>query len=110
MRVTVFRQVPPLIVGTCGVVSHHDFDAFEERLDSLETGGVTVERFEPAHAAEAIAARPAVRRLVEATGSDCFPIVLVNDDILVSGRYPPRTEWAHAVGGSRRARELSGTR
>ena len=44
MRVTVFRTVPPLIVGTCGVVPNPDFDAFEERLDELEATGVVVER------------------------------------------------------------------
>ena len=107
MRVTVFRQVPPLIVGTCGVVPHHDFDAFEERLDSLEASGVIVERFEPGNAADMIAARPAVQRLVTTNGEHCFPIVLVNDEIVASGRYPSRTEWAHAIGERRRAEELS---
>jgi hypothetical protein len=107
MRVTVFRQVPPLIWGTCGVVSHHDFDAFEERLDSLEESGVTVERFESANAADAITVRPAVQRLVATEGERCFPIVLVNNEIVASGRYPSRTEWAHAIGESRRAEELS---
>jgi arsenical resistance operon trans-acting repressor ArsD len=110
MRVTVFRQVPSLIIGTCGVVPHHDFDAFEERLDSLEAGGATVERFEPANAADTIAKIPAVRRLVASEGERCFPLVLVNDEIVASGKYPSRTEWAHAIGESRRTEELSSTR
>ena len=110
MRVTVFREAPPLIVGTCGVVPDHDFDAFEERLDSLESSGVTVERFEPTHGADAIAIRPAVQRLVAVEGERCFPVVLVNDEIVTSGRYPSRTEWAHAIGESRHAEELSPTR
>lgn len=107
MRVTVFRQVPPLIVGTVGVVSDHDFDAFEERLDALEASGVIVERFEPDHAADAIAARPAVQQLIAAEGERCFPLLLVNDKVVAWGRYPSRSEWAHAVGAGRRAEEAA---
>jgi hypothetical protein len=109
MRVTVFREVPPLIVGTCGVVAHHDFDALEERLDALEASGVTVERFEPADAA-AIAVRPAIQRLVATESEGGFPLVLVDDELLTSGRYPSRTEWAHAIGASRRGGELAARR
>ena len=109
MHVTVFRQVPARIVGTCGVVPHHDFDAFEERLNSLEATGVAVERFEPAHAADAIAASPAVQRLVATDGERCFPLVLLDNEIMVSGRYPSPTEWAHAIGASRRVVELAPT-
>jgi hypothetical protein len=110
MRVTVFRELPPLVVGTCGVVPDHDFDALEERLDSLESSGVTVERFEPTHAADAIATRPAVQRLVAAEGEGCFPVVMINNDVVMSRRYPSRAEWAHAIGERRRAEELSPTR
>ncbi len=109
MHVTVFRQVPPLIVGTVGVVPYHDFDAFEERLDALEASGVIVERFEPNHAAGALATRPVVKRLIASEGERCFPLMLVNDEIVAWGRYPSRHEWAHAIGAGRRAEEPAPT-
>ena len=72
MRVTVFRRVPPLIVGAVGVVLDHDFDACEERLDALEASGVIVERFEPNDAASEIATRPVLKRLIATEGSAAF--------------------------------------
>ena len=41
--VTVFRRVPPPIVGTVGVIHDRGFEAFEERLDWLEAVGFPVE-------------------------------------------------------------------
>lgn len=103
MKVTAFRHVPPLIIGTCGVVPNRDFDEFEARLDALETTGVMVERFDPSQAADEIAARPSVQSLVAAYGNQSFPVTLVDDEVVASGRYPSRTEWAHAIGHRRRA-------
>ena len=105
MRVTVFRHVPPLIVGTVGVVPNHEFDAFEERLDALEASGVSVERIEPSQSADAIAGRPAAQGLVATEGEGAFPLILINDEIVAWGRYPSHTEWAHAIGVGRRAEE-----
>ena len=34
--ITVFRHVPPPIIGTCGVIRDRTFDVFEEQLDWLE--------------------------------------------------------------------------
>jgi hypothetical protein len=110
MRVTVFRHVPPLVVGTIGVVPDHGFDACEERLDALEASGVVVERFEPNDAADVIATRPVLERLIATEGERGFPLIVVNDRIVASGRYPSRTEWAHAIGAGRRAGEAAPTR
>jgi hypothetical protein len=109
MRVTVFRHVPPVIVGTVGVVLDHDFDAFEERLDGLEASGVIVERFEPDDAAGEIAIRPFLKGLIATEGEPGFPLVLVNGEIVASGRYPSRIEWAHAIGAGRRTERAAST-
>ena len=50
MLVTVFRHVPPPIIGTVGVTQDRAFEAFEERLDWLEAIGLLVERFDPSTA------------------------------------------------------------
>ena len=47
---TVFRHVPPPIVGTIGTLYDRAFETFEANLDWLETTGVLVERFDPATA------------------------------------------------------------
>lgn len=103
------NAVPPVITGTVGGVPNHEFEAFEARLDAVDAGGVIVERLQPDQAMLVIAENPSVQRLVTNRGTSAFPIVLVNDDILSSGRYPTNTEWAHALGAGKRAEEATPT-
>lgn len=109
MRITVFRSVPPVIIGTVGIVPNHEFEAFEEQLDAVEASGVIVERFQPDQAARVIAQKSALQQLVPDRGARSFPIVLVNEEIVSSGRYPTNTEWAHALGAGRRSEEATPT-
>jgi hypothetical protein len=109
MRITVIRSVPPVIIGSVGIVPNHEFEAFEARLDAAEESGVIVERLLPEEITGASADRPALEELNK-RHPHVFPVVLVNDAILSSGRYPTNTEWAHALGAGRRAEETSPTR
>lgn len=99
--VTVFRHVPPPIVGTVGVIQDRAFEAFEERLDWLEAIGLLVERFDPSAAAREVAARERVRDLLATEGDRCLPLILVNDAVVSRGVYPSRTQLARAVGQAR---------
>ena len=96
--VTVFRRVPPPIIGTVGVIHDRDFEAFEERLDWLEAIGVLVERLDPRSATLEVAARKSVRQLLAQEGDRCLPLILVNDAVVSRGVYPSRTQLARAVG------------
>jgi hypothetical protein len=98
--VTVFRRVPPPIIGTVGVIQDRDFQAFEERLDWLEAGGLRVERFDPTTEPGEVAARESVRKLLSIEGDQCLPLILVNDAVVLGGRYPSRAQLARAVGRS----------
>jgi hypothetical protein len=100
--VTVFRRIPPSIVGTVGVIHNRGFEAFEERLDWLEASGVPVERLDPATDRAEVAARENVRELLATEGERCLPLILVNDAVALRGGYPTRTELARAVGRTRR--------
>jgi hypothetical protein len=99
--VTVFRRVPPPIVGMVGVIHDRAFEAFEERLDWLEAAGLLVERFDPAVASAEVAARPQVRDLIDSEGDRCLPLLLVDGEVFSRGRCLSRTELARAVGQAR---------
>jgi hypothetical protein len=101
VSVTVFRQVPPPIIGMVGVVQDRAFEAFEERLDWLEALGVPVERLDPAIAPAEVVAHRAVHDLLLAEGDRCLPLILVNDALVSRGAYPSRAQLARAVGRAR---------
>ncbi len=95
--VTVFRRVPPPIIGVCGVVPDRGFEAFEATLDWLETTGVLVERFDPEGApAEAAVFDAALR--ASPREDVRLPLVLVDGVVVSAGRSLTRAELARLVG------------
>jgi len=118
VSVTVFRHVPPPIIGTLGVIQDRAFEAFEERLDWLEVAGFPVERFDPSTSPGALAAREAARDLLSVEGDECLPLILLNDAVVWRGGYPSRAQLARTVGRGRyrvdpdpdAARQLAGIR
>jgi hypothetical protein len=108
MRITVIRSVPPVVIGSVGIVPNHEFEVFEARLDAVEASGVTVERLQPEEINEVMADRPALVELMKGHLRS-FPVVLVKDEIVSSGRYPTSTEWAHVLCAGRRAEETAPT-
>jgi hypothetical protein len=96
---------PQLVIGTVGIVPNHEFEVFEARLDAVEAGEAVVERLQP----EEVDDRPALVDL-KTRHLRSFPVVIVNDEILRSGRYPTSTEWAHALGAGPRSEETAETR
>jgi hypothetical protein len=96
--VTVFRHIPPPIIGTFGVIHDRAFEDFEERLDWLEASGRPVERFDPNREPGEVATREPVRALLAREGDRCLPLVLVDDAVVLSGSYPSRGQLARAVG------------
>lgn len=99
--VTVFRRIPPPIIGTTGVTHDRSFESFEEHLDWLEAAGVPVERFDPSADPREVADREPVRTLLAREGARCLPLVLVNDAVVIRGAYPSRAQLARAVGRAR---------
>jgi Arsenical resistance operon protein ArsD len=100
--VTVFRRIPPPIIGMIGVTQDRSFESFEEHLDWLEAAGVPVERFDPTADPREVVDREPVRTLLAREGDRCLPLVLVNDAVVLRGRYPSRAQLARAVGRARR--------
>lgn len=102
MVVTVFRHVKRPIVGTAIVAGDPAFEAFEAKLDWLETTGTLVERFDPRTAPGELDTRPAVQHVLSSEGPQALPLILVDNVIVSRGMYPSRTQLARIVGRGRR--------
>jgi hypothetical protein len=96
--VTIFRHVPPPVIGMIGVVHDRAFEAFEERLDWLESTGVLVDRVDPSTAVAEVASSEPVRQILAKEGDSCLPLIVVDGVVVSRGVYPSRTDLARAVG------------
>ena len=83
--------------GVCGPSVDPTLLQVTRDLRWLEAQGITVERFNLAQQPGAFVAQPRVAGLLQAFGEQALPVTLVNESILIYGRYPSREELTQAV-------------
>jgi hypothetical protein len=106
--ITVFRHVPPPIIGTCGVTHDRTCEAFEAELDWIEAGGAAiVERFDPATEPSEVDRRESVKKALLTEGDHCLPLLLADGRIVSRGVYLTRTQLARLVGVGLSRRQAS---
>jgi hypothetical protein len=63
--------------------------------------GARIERFNLAQEPMTFAENTVVKGFLERSGEEALPLILVNGDVALAGRYPNRTELARWAGISR---------
>ena len=104
--VTVFRRVPPPLIGVCGVVPHRGYESFEETLDWLEASGFLVERFDPYRESAQVARFASVTQALAGLGERCLPLILLDGVVVSSGTRPTRAQLARIIGQRRGQAEV----
>jgi AhpD family alkylhydroperoxidase len=97
-EVQVFDPAMCCSTGVCGPSPDVDLVRFAVDADWLRASGVEVTRFTISQEPGRFAENPAVRALLETSGESALPIVIVDDEVRSSGRYPERDELAEWTG------------
>lgn len=83
--------------GVCGTDVDQALVTAAADLDWAKQQGVRLERFNLAQQPQAFADNAVVKAFLERSGQDALPLVLVDGEIALAGRYPSRdelTRWA----------------
>ena len=102
-RITVYDPAMCCSTGVCGPEVDPKLAQFTGDLDWLKSQGIEVRRFNLAQEPASFVENPAVKAILERTGGDELPAIVVNDKVVSSGRYPSRDELA-ALAGLKAAR------
>ncbi|WP_036280542.1 arsenite efflux transporter metallochaperone ArsD [Methylocystis sp. ATCC 49242] len=84
--------------GVCGVETDQALVTFAADVDWAKQNGAQVERFNLAQQPLAFADNATVKGFLERSGQEALPLILVDGDIALAGRYPSRTELARWAG------------
>ncbi len=84
--------------GVCGVEVDQALVTFAADVDWATQQGATIQRFNLAQQPMAFAENATVKRYLERSGQDGLPLVLVDGDVALAGRYPQRKELARWAG------------
>lgn len=80
--------------GVCGVEVDQQLVSFAADVDWAKQHGADIERFNLAQTPLAFAENPVVKAFLERSGADALPLILVDGEVALAGRYPNRTELA----------------
>jgi thiamine pyrophosphate-dependent acetolactate synthase large subunit-like protein len=84
--------------GVCGVEVDQALVSFAADVDWAKQGGAQVERFNLAQQPLAFAENATVKAFLERSGQEALPLILVDGEVALAGRYPNRTELARWAG------------
>jgi hypothetical protein len=106
---TVTVYDPPMCcsTGVCGPEIDPKLAQFAGDLDWLKAQGVEVRRFNLAQEPGRFVENAAVQALLDRSGGDDLPAILVGDELVASARYPDRAALA-ALAGVDMKRALEG--
>lgn len=83
--------------GVCGTDVDQALVTFAADCQWLKQQGITVDRFNLSQQPMAFAENALVRRFLETSGTESLPLILLNGEMILAGRYPNRQElsrWA----------------
>ena len=97
---TITVYDPPMCcpTGVCGPEVDPKLAQFAGDLDWLKTRGVEVRRFNLAQEPANFVENAAVKAILDRSGGDELPAIVVGDELVVSGRYPSRDELVVLAG------------
>ena len=84
--------------GVCGVEVDQALVTLAADIDWAKQQGVQVERFNLAQQPLAFADQAVVKACLERSGAEGLPLILVDGEIALTGRYPNRSELARWAG------------
>lgn len=84
--------------GVCGTEVDQQLVSFSADVDWARNNGAQIERFNLAQQPMDFANNKVVRDFLERSGQEALPLILVDGEFALAGRYPNRTELARWAG------------
>jgi hypothetical protein len=96
--IQIFDPVLCCSTGICGVEVDQNLITVAADIDWAKQQGASIERFNLGQQPMAFADNAAVKAFLERSGQEALPLVLVNGEVALAGRYPNRAEFTRWAG------------
>ena len=96
--IQVFDPALCCSTGVCGVDVDQALITFAADLDWSKQNGAKIERFNLAQEPLTFADNRTVKGFLERSGQEGLPLILVDGELALAGRYPNRAELARLAG------------
>jgi hypothetical protein len=106
-KLQVFDPALCCSTGVCGVDVDQALVGFSADVDWARQNGAQIERFNLAQQPMAFAEDAVVKAFLERSGAEGLPLILLDGEIAMAGRYPTRKELARFSGISSALGEIA---
>lgn len=96
--IQVFDPALCCSTGVCGVDVDQALVGFSADVDWAKQNSIHIERFNLAQQPMAFAENKLVKGYLERSGEEALPLILVDGEVALAGRYPHRSELARWTG------------
>lgn len=93
-NIQIFDPALCCSTGVCGVDVDQQLVSFSADVDWAKRSGAQIERFNLAQQPMAFAGNDVVKKFLERSGAEALPLILVEGEVALAGRYPNRGELA----------------
>lgn len=97
-EIKVFDPALCCSTGVCGVDVDQQLVTFAADLEWAKQRGARIERFNLSQQPMAFVNNATVKAFLDRSGQDALPLVLVDGEVALAGRYPQRAELARWLG------------
>lgn len=97
-KIQVFDPALCCSTGVCGVDVDQALVSFAADVDWARQQGAAIQRFNLSQEPMAFAVNAKVKAFLQQSGEAALPLLLVDGDVALTGRYPNREELAHWAG------------
>lgn len=92
-KMQIFEPAMCCSTGLCGVGVDPELLRISTVLNNLEKNGVKVDRFNLSNAPQEFVTNKTVNYFVKEKGVDGLPVITLDDEIVMNGRYPTNDEF-----------------
>lgn len=97
-KVQVYDPALCCNTGVCGPMPDDALVAFAADSEWAKQQGASIERYNLAQQPLVFAQNPVVKAFLERSGAEALPLVLIEGEIALAGRYPTRFELSTWLG------------
>lgn len=91
-RMSIYEPAMCCDTGVCGVNVDPELVRISTVINNLKKNGITIERYNLSSEPMAFVNNKKVKDALDENGADILPLILVDDDIVIEGRYPKNEE------------------
>lgn len=96
-NIQIFDPALCCSTGVCGTNPDQTLINFSADVEAVKKQGAKIERFNLAQEPLVFAQNSVVKSFLERSGQEALPLVLIDNEIVLAGRYPTKAEllkWA----------------